>query len=166
MCPCMFTMPLQASVSGLGTSQLQLQLSTNAAFPEKCEYQVVLAKLRPGALTAADIPAGIAVSTMSFSPLSSLYHSLKDVYSPLLGMGAKDAADAVVDGRLSELLQQVQAGLGAAVRKGPVGVGYSASNTCFQVTLSVPAPSVHGLPLLAVPAPKWSCAMYLVFHLP
>lgn len=38
----------------------------------------------------------------------------------MLGFDGKENVDAAVDGRLSELLQQVQAGLGAAVRKGPV----------------------------------------------
>ncbi len=51
----------------------------------------------------------------------SLYHSIKDVYSPLLGLKAGGkAAPGAVTPQLSELLQQVQAGLGAVVRKGTV----------------------------------------------
>ena len=38
-----YTPVFQASVSGLGSSQLKLQLSTNASFPEDCEYQVGIA---------------------------------------------------------------------------------------------------------------------------
>ncbi len=60
-------------------------------------------------------------------PTHSLYHSLKDVYSPLLGVSAAgagrkgQAAGALsVTPQLTELLMQVQAGLGAAVRKGMV----------------------------------------------
>lgn len=55
----------------------------------------------------------------------SLYHSLKDVYSPLLGTAQ---AGTGMDGRLAELLAQVQAGLGTAVRQGmPVRWGGGAA---------------------------------------
>ena len=86
--------------------------------------QVVLSKLRPGVVEAADVPANIGLSTVSHSPLSSLYHQLKDVYNPLLGgasgTSAKTAQPTAVSAQLSDLLLQVQAGLGAAVRRGEV----------------------------------------------
>jgi hypothetical protein len=59
-----------------------------------------------------------------------LYHSLKDVYSPLLGLseqqgrlGAAPAASSEqLNPRLQELLLQVQAGLGAAAKlQSPAG---------------------------------------------
>ncbi|KXZ45909.1 DHC7 protein [Gonium pectorale] len=106
-----------AGVSGLGTGQLQLKLSNAAEFPEGCEFSVVLSKLKAGPLTAEDIPAGVAVATVAHSPLSGLYHTLKDVYSPLIQAQSAEG-NVVLDKRLFELLVQVQAGLGTAVRKG------------------------------------------------
>ncbi|GFR50179.1 hypothetical protein Agub_g12346, partial [Astrephomene gubernaculifera] len=106
---------LQAAVSGLGTGQLQLKLSNTAEFPDGCEFSVVLSKLRSGPLRPEDVPGGVAVSTVAHSPLSSLYHALKDVYSPLI---QSQSSEVVLDKRLRELLAQVQAGLGTAVRKG------------------------------------------------
>ncbi|MEW5298923.1 MAG: hypothetical protein WDW36_001993 [Sanguina aurantia] len=106
---------LQASVSGLGTGAMKLTLSNTPAFPANCQYQMLLSKLRPGPVTASDIPANIAVSTVSHSPISSLYHTLKDVFSPMI---KEQALGSGMDARLSELLGQVTAGLGVAVRKG------------------------------------------------
>nr|BBC28429.1 cytoplasmic dynein 1b heavy chain [Yamagishiella unicocca] len=108
---------LQAGVSGLGTGQLQLKLSNAAEFSEGCEFSVVLTKLRAGPLRTEDVPAGVALATVAHSPLSSLYHTLKDVYSPLIQSQSKEGT-GVLDKRLHELLAQVQAGLGTAVRKG------------------------------------------------
>ncbi|KAJ9505745.1 hypothetical protein QJQ45_029246, partial [Haematococcus lacustris] len=115
---------LAASVSGLETGQLQLQLAASAEYPEKCEYQIILTKLRPGPLTAEDIPANIGISTVSHSPLSSLYHCLRDVYSPLFDgiQRHKTSPAPMLEPHLVDLLVQVQAGLGAAVRKGPAAV--------------------------------------------
>ncbi len=68
----------------------------------------------------------MAVATVAHSPLSSLYHTLKDVYSPLIKSQTAEGVP-VLDKRLSELLAQVQAGLGTAVRKGtPVRGGVTA----------------------------------------
>nr|BCL66104.1 cytoplasmic dynein 1b heavy chain [Volvox africanus] len=108
---------LQAGVSGLGTGQLQLKLSNLAEFPDGCEFSVVVTKLRHGPLRVEDIPAGVAVATIARSPLSGLYHTLKNVYSPLINSQSSESL-ATVDKRLRELLTQVQSGLGTAVRKG------------------------------------------------
>nr|ADI46936.1 DHC1bm [Volvox carteri f. nagariensis] len=107
---------LQAGVSGLGTGHLEMKLSNSAEFPDGCEFSVVLTKLRTGPLRTEDIPAGVAVATVSRSPLSGLYHTLKDVYSPLLQ--SRLSGGSAVDKRLHDLLAQVQAGLGTAIRKG------------------------------------------------
>nr|ADI46856.1 DHC1bf [Volvox carteri f. nagariensis] len=108
---------LQAAVSGLGTGQLQLKLSNSAEFPDACEYSVVLTKMRGEPLQSEDVPTGVTVATVARSPLSGLYHVLKDVYSPLI-QAQSAAGSAVLDKRLLDLLTQVQAGLGTAVRKG------------------------------------------------
>ncbi len=88
-----------------------------ALTPTALSLQVVLTKLRTGPLRSEDVPAGVTVSTVSHSPLSGLYHALKDVYSPLIQSQTSEGAE-VLDKRLRELLTQVQAGLGTAVRKG------------------------------------------------
>ena len=67
---------LTASVSGLGSGQVQLQLSTYPDFPEGCEYQITLSKIRAGPISASDIPGNIQVSSVSLSPMSSFYHSI------------------------------------------------------------------------------------------
>jgi hypothetical protein len=47
-------------------------------------YAVLLTKLTPGALSESDLPHGVAVSTVTASPVAALYHSLHNVYLPLL----------------------------------------------------------------------------------
>lgn len=59
-----------------------------------------------------------------------LYHCIKDVYSPLLLAKHSPAGAALLEPRLLELLQQVEAGLGAAVRKGAVGAASSSGCPC------------------------------------
>ncbi|KAG1663699.1 hypothetical protein FOA52_013267 [Chlamydomonas sp. UWO 241] len=111
---------LHANVSGLGTGQLQLQLTNDSAFPVGCEYQIMLSKLRPGPVAERDIPGNIHVSTVSHTPLSSLYHAIKSVYGPMIDTrgGGDQAGGASMDPKLAELLSQLEAGLGSAVRKG------------------------------------------------
>lgn len=74
------------------------------------------------------MPTGVVVSSVVHSPLASLYHTLRTVYSPLLGSPAvqiKGAANgnangnsAAPDPKLQDLLAQLEAGLGSALRGG------------------------------------------------
>ena len=90
--------------------------------------QVILAKLRPGPVQLADIPANIAISSISSSPMSNLYHTIKSIYQPLLcsgsaGQGARSASlqqqqQLPADNKLQDLLLQLEAGLGSALRMG------------------------------------------------
>ena len=41
---------------------------------------VLLTKLKQGALSERDLPQGVIVSTVTQSPMFSLYHALKNVY--------------------------------------------------------------------------------------
>ena len=77
----------------------------------------------------ADIPANIAISSISPSPMSNLYHTIKSVYQPLLcsgsaGQGARVAQQQQqqqqlpADNQLQDLLMQLEAGLGSALRLG------------------------------------------------
>ena len=90
--------------------------------------QVTLTKLRPGPVQLADIPANIAISSISPSPMCNLYHTIKSVYQPLLcsgsaGQGARVAGQQQqqqppADNKLEDLLLQLEAGLGSALRMG------------------------------------------------
>ena len=90
--------------------------------------QVILTKLRPGPVKLADIPANIAISSISPSPMSNLYHTIKSIYQPLLcnglaGQGARLALQQQQqqlpnDNKLQDLLSQLEAGLGSALRMG------------------------------------------------
>ena len=91
--------------------------------------QVILTKLRPGSVQLADIPANIAISSISPSPMSSLYHTIKCIYQPLLCSGSAEQAARLslqqqqqqqlpADNKLQDLLVQLEAGLGSALRMG------------------------------------------------
>jgi dynein heavy chain 2 len=98
------TMVFQATVTGGA-----IKSSNVVSFDTASTGQVVLTKLKAGALTLADIPANVAVSSMSHSPVSALYHQLLNIYGPLL---SKDGEDAKLKGLVAEL----EAGLGKKLR--------------------------------------------------
>jgi len=101
------TMVFQATVSGSS-----LVSSNVVSFDTASSCQVVLTKLKAGALTAADVPANVAVSSMSHSPVSALYTQLKSVYGPMMsGSGGLG-----VDAKLVGLLAELEAGLGNHLR--------------------------------------------------
>mmetsp|Transcript_17017 Transcript_17017/g.54247 ORF Transcript_17017/g.54247 Transcript_17017/m.54247 type:complete len:3325 (+) Transcript_17017:156-10130(+) len=80
----------------------------------QCEFQVTMSKLRPGVIQAHDLPRGVAVTSGSNHPLTSLYTQLRSIYGPMLdGTGA--------DQKLKDLMAELQAGLGSALRRGAEG---------------------------------------------
>ena len=101
------TMVFQATVSGSS-----LVSSNVVSFDTASSCQVVLTKLKAGALTAADVPANVAVSSMSHSPVSALYTQLKSVYGPMMS----DSGGLGVDAKLVGLLAELEAGLGNHLR--------------------------------------------------
>jgi dynein heavy chain 2 len=102
------TMVFQATVSGN-----RLVSSNVVSFDTGSSCQVVLTKLKAGALTEGDIPANVAVSSMSHSPISALYNQLKRVYGPMMSEG-KDGLG--VDAKLVSLVAELEAGLGNHLR--------------------------------------------------
>ncbi|KAK3283536.1 hypothetical protein CYMTET_8768 [Cymbomonas tetramitiformis] len=75
----------------------------------------IVTKLKSGALDSTDIPQNILVSSVSTSPLRSLYANLHNVYAPLI--------NAQVDGlggnkKLQGLLAELEAGIGSMLRRG------------------------------------------------
>jgi hypothetical protein len=79
--------------------------------------QLLLTKLRPGPLLLEDIPKNVSISSVSHSRISSLYHALKNVYTPLLG--ESDGSEvSESDSQLQGLVRQLEAGLGSSLRQG------------------------------------------------
>lgn len=79
--------------------------------------QLLLTKLKAGPLTLEDIPRSLSITSVSGSRISSLYHTLKNVYSPLLA--PSDAGQhSEADSHLQGLLMQLEAGLGSSLRQG------------------------------------------------
>lgn len=79
--------------------------------------QLLLTKLRPGPLLLEDIPKNVSISSVSHSRISSLYHALKTVYTPLLGEHA-GGNHSEADNQLQGLVMQLEAGLGSSLRQG------------------------------------------------
>ena len=79
--------------------------------------QLLLTKLRPGPLLLEDIPKNVSISSVSHSRISSLYHALKTVYTPLLGDHAGNN-HSEADNQLQGLVMQLEAGLGSSLRQG------------------------------------------------
>ena len=59
--------------------------------------------------------SNIFVSSMLDSPISSLYHAVQKVYAPVLLKDAKWSR--TFDPKLQNLLTELEAGLGSAIRK-------------------------------------------------
>ena len=97
-------------LSSHSVSNANLRPYSAVSFDTKSDTQVVLNKLRAGALSASDIPKNVAVSSMSHSPVSSLYHSLRSIYGPLL---VKEGA--TTDPKLKEMISELEVGGGVQV---------------------------------------------------
>ena len=122
---------LRATVAGdaAGDACAPIALSNDvSAGDDSGAYHIVLSKATPGALSLNDLPHKLVVSSFASSQLlAAFYRSVKSVYAPLVGArGGKRGADAeregaagaAADGDLSALVREVEAGLGAAVRRG------------------------------------------------
>ena len=90
--------------------------ANSVSFDTSSTAQVVLTKLRPGPLRPSDIPHAVSVSSMAHSPVSALYHQLRQVYGPLLGNDARGDGAAPVDAKLRGLVAELEAGLGNVLR--------------------------------------------------
>lgn len=62
---------LQASVArNAANGQMAVRLTNSTDFPVGCQYQIMLTKLQPGPLTAADIPSRLNISSICSNPIS------------------------------------------------------------------------------------------------
>lgn len=82
---------------------------------------LVFFKLQPTVIVPDNIHTNIFVSTMLESPIDTLYHSLKKVFSPVLLKDVKWSKK--VDPKIQTLLTELEAGLGSSLRRfGRIGV--------------------------------------------
>ena len=105
----------------LGTCQSrsgkwEVRCSNDVSYGASCEFQIFFTKLRPAALEVQDLPKNVTVSSMSHSPISSLYHSLKNIYTPLLkqGPGGTGGSDTA---QLHSRVAELEAGLSTTLRR-------------------------------------------------
>ncbi|DBB02465.1 TPA: hypothetical protein ACH3X3_011460 [Trebouxia sp. C0006] len=113
------------SVCAAASGHKQLVISNTADFSPSCDFQLLLTKLRPGPLLLEDIPKNVSISSVSHSRISSLYHALKNVYTPLLG--ESDGSEvSESDSQLQGLVRQLEAGLGSSLRQGQQVKDYAA----------------------------------------
>ena len=79
--------------------------------------QLLLTKLKPGPLDLEDIPQNVSICSVSGSRISSLYHALRSVYTPLLDSDT-GTEHSEADNQLQVLITQLEAGLGSSLRQG------------------------------------------------
>ncbi|KAL3130926.1 hypothetical protein ABBQ38_000251 [Trebouxia sp. C0009 RCD-2024] len=116
---------LACSIHGTPSGQRRLLISNVADFSQSCDFQLLLTKLKAGPLTLEDIPRRLSITSVSGSCISSLYHTLKNVYNPLLA--PSDAGQhSEADSHLQGLLMQLEAGLGSSLRQGQQIKDYAA----------------------------------------
>eukprot|EP00050_Salpingoeca_kvevrii_P020215 m.95860 g.95860 ORF g.95860 m.95860 type:complete len:4292 (+) comp8765_c0_seq1:164-13039(+) len=75
---------------------------------------VVFYKQRPVIIDADNVHREVFITTLSDSPVKSLFHSVKSVYAPLLL--SSDKWSGTFDSRLQSLLTELEQGLGSALR--------------------------------------------------
>lgn len=94
----------------------QVQLYNDLQNNNPDEQCIIFFKLKPEAVTPDNIHHNVLVSSMFQSPASTLYHTIKNIFGPLILNG--DVSSKSVDPKLQNLLSELEAGLGSYLRKG------------------------------------------------
>lgn len=81
----------------------------------KNEKALVFYKVRPEVITPDNIHTNVCMSSLVDSPVSALYHSVHQLYVPLLLKDEK--VSKTLDPKLQNLLGELEAGLGSTIRK-------------------------------------------------
>ena len=107
---------LSASVEKLAADgSLKYHMDNATRVGKTNDKVLVLFKARPEAITPENLHSVVLVNSMLNSPVTSLYHSLQKIYSPLL---LKDAQwSQALDPKLQGLLTELEKGLGTLMRK-------------------------------------------------
>ena len=124
-------------------------------------YHLVLSKASPGALALEDLPGKLVVSSFAGrKELHAFYRAIKSVYAPLAAQQQSSSSGGGDDGGAADglglraLAKELEAGLGAAVRRGGKAKGRDKWGSCVlrSVALRLASPRwgpAHGEP----PAP-------------
>lgn len=92
-----------------------IKLSNHVEPSDSAEKVLVFFKLQPEAISPDNLHQNVFVSSMLFSPINTLYHSVQKVFAPLLLKDEKWSRN--FDPKLQSLLSELEAGLGSVVRK-------------------------------------------------
>ena len=92
-----------------------VSLSNNLQSNNPDEQCIIFFKLKPEIVTPQNIHQNVLVSSMFQSPASTLYHTIKKIFGPLILNG--DISKKSVDPKLQNLLSELEAGLGSYLRK-------------------------------------------------
>jgi dynein heavy chain 2 len=79
---------------------------------------IVLFKIRPDVLSGESFKSNVFTSSLMASPVNSLYHTVKNVYAPMLL--SNDQWSKTFHPHLQELLNELEKGLGKALRQSGV----------------------------------------------
>ena len=105
-------------------TQVQLYNDLQSNSPD--EQCIIFFKLKPEAVTPDNIHNNVLVSSMFNSPASTLYHTIKNIFGPLILNG--DVSSKSVDPKLQKLLSELEAGLGSYLRKSGDFLGNNKKN--------------------------------------
>ena len=105
-------------------TQVQLYNDLQSNSPD--EQCIIFFKLKPEAVTPDNIHSNVLVSSMFKSPASTLYHTIKNIFGPLILNG--DVSSKSVDPKLQKLLSELEAGLGSYLRKSGDFLGNNKKN--------------------------------------
>lgn len=93
----------------------QVQLYNNLQTNNSDEQCLVFFKVKPESITPQNIHTNVLVSSMFQSPASTLYHTIKKIFGPLILNS--DISNKSVDPKVQNLLSELEAGLGSYLRK-------------------------------------------------
>ena len=95
---------------------------------------LVFLKVKPDVVTPDNMHNNILVSSMFESPATTLYHTLHNMFAPLLLKS--DSVGKTVDPKLQSLLTELEAGLGSWLRKDEVKLSRKGDGTLDEKNVS------------------------------
>ena len=94
-------------------NQIQVYNELHSNSPN--EKYLMFFKVKPEAITLESLHHNVVVSSMFDSPVTTLYHSIKKIYGPLILNS--DVSNKSIDPKLQNLLSELENGLAAYLRK-------------------------------------------------
>lgn len=106
---------LSASMEKMPNGSCKFHVDNATNVGKTKERVLVLFKARPETITPDNLHTIVLVNSMLNSPVSSLYHSLHQIYTPLLLKDAQWSQD--LDPKLQSLITELEKALGTLVRR-------------------------------------------------